>query len=144
MENSTLKKLTLFEACTDQELTQIGRAVFEKEYRQGATLFVEGMTGGIMYLLVRGRISIFKRKGTKEVEIAAMEAGDFVGEMSLIDEEPRSASAKVTEDATLVVITKKSFRDILQASPQAGNKILLSLLKSLSRRLRETNRRLVI
>ncbi len=105
-------------------------------------MFFEGMVGGIMYLVKKGGVKIYKKKGLKEIFIAGLGPGDFVGEMSLIDDEPRSAAAKVTEDSILMVITKKNFENILQVSPMSANKILIAFLRILSKRLRDTNKKI--
>lgn len=105
-------------------------------------MFFEGMVGGIMYLVKKGGVKIYKKKGLKEIFIADLGPGDFVGEMSLIDDEPRSAAAKVTEDSILMVITKKNFENILQVSPMSANKILIAFLRILSKRLRDTNKKI--
>lgn len=139
-----LKAMSMFQDLTDSELEEAGQHIFEKEYHSGNVLFHEGMAGGILYLLVSGKVEIFRRVEGQEIILASLGPGDFVGEMSLIDDEPRSASARVTEDASLLVVTKKSFFDIIEINPEGANKILLNLLRILSHRLRDTNRRLTL
>jgi len=142
VEVQDLRRSTLFRELTDEEIESIRWLIFEKEYRKGTALFFEGMTGGIMYLVKSGRVEIFKKKGSRELTIATLGPGDFVGEMSLIDDEPRSAAARVIQDSVLMVITKKNFQNILTASPKGANKILIAFLKILSKRLRDTNRKI--
>ncbi|MCK5217923.1 Crp/Fnr family transcriptional regulator [bacterium] len=89
-----------------------------------------------------GRIEIFTKKEDKEISIAVLGAGNFVGEMSLIDNEPRSASARIAEDAMLMVLNKKCLQNIIATNPEGGNKILMVLLRILCQRLRETNSKL--
>jgi CRP/FNR family transcriptional regulator, cyclic AMP receptor protein len=143
VEAKDLRRSVLFSDLTDVEIDSIKNLIFEKEYRKGTALFFEGMAGGIMYLVKEGSVDIFKKKGMEELPLATLGPGDFVGEMSLIDDEPRSAAAKVNEASVLMVITKKNFQDILRASPEGANKILISFLKILSKRLRETNRKIL-
>ena len=89
-----------------------------------------------------GKIEIFTKKGEQEISMAILEAGNFVGEMSLIDDEPRSASVRIAEDAMLMVLNKKCLQNIIAANPGGGNKILMVLLRMLCQRLRETNSKL--
>ncbi|MDV7395779.1 cyclic nucleotide-binding domain-containing protein, partial [Arthrospira platensis SPKY1] len=79
----------------------------------------------------------------QEISITTLKPGDFVGEMSLLDDEPRSAAARVSQDAVLLVVTKRHFQEILKASPEGANKIFIALLKIMSKRLRDTNRKLI-
>ena len=65
-----------------------------------------------------------------------MGANDIVGEMSLIDSEPRTATAKTSADSVLMVITKQKFNEILQSDPRIAAKILMGMLKVISGRLR--------
>ncbi len=138
-----LKKISVFSDLNDEELSKIKNFMFEKTMRKGMTLFYEGMSGGVMYLVKNGEIEIFKRQMPEDIIFAKLGAGSFVGEMSLIDEEPRSASARITKDTVLLVITKSGFNDMIRRNPECGNKILMSFLKILSGRLRDTNKRLV-
>ena len=62
--------------------------------------------------------------------------------MAIIDEEPRSATAKVAEDAELIIVTRKAFAEMMRAIPEGAAKILMAILKIVNRRLRETNRKL--
>ena len=143
VEIEDLKKSYLFKTLTNEEISKIKHLIFEKEYRKGTALFFEGMAGGIMYLVKKGTVEIFVKKAGQEIAIAKLGTGDFVGEMSLIDDEPRSAAARVSENSILMVITRKNFQDILKASPEGANKILIAFLKILSKRLRDTNAKIL-
>ncbi|MBN1595901.1 cyclic nucleotide-binding domain-containing protein [candidate division FCPU426 bacterium] len=142
VEKKDLRRCYLFQELTDAEIERIRPLIFEKEYRGGTVLFFEGMAGGVMYLVKTGKVEIYTKKKGKEITIATLGPGDFVGEMSLIDDQPRSAAARVSGDTVLMVVTKKNFQDILTASPEGANKILIAFLKILSRRLRDTNRKI--
>lgn len=141
-EIKDLRAIGIFQAFTNEELEKIQRLIFEKEYRAGATLFLEGMPGEVLYLVKSGQVEIYKRRQDGEFAMAVLSPGDILGEMSLIDDAPRSASARVIRDSRLLVITKKNFQEIMQAHPQAANKILIVLLRIVNRRLRETNEKL--
>lgn len=140
IESKDLRNSKIFRDLTNEEIERISPLVFEKDYRQGKALFFEGMAGGIMYLVKSGKVDILAKKGGKEIPVASLLPGDSLGEMSLIDDLPRSATAMVSQDAVLIVITKKSFQDILRVCPEGANKMLIAFLKIMSARLRNTNR----
>ena len=137
-----IKELFLFRNLSDEELEVVMKRAFAKDYKKGATLFVEGMPGEVVYIVVDGGIDITKKsKEGKEMEIARLGPGEIVGEMSLIDAGPRSATGRVNADSKLIVITKKSFNEILESDPAIAAKILMELLKVVNRRLRETDKK---
>lgn len=71
-----------------------------------------------------------------------MKEGNFFGEMSLIDELPRSASVSAIEDCKLMVLYRNDFNLFIKESPFAGVKYVLAMIKELSRRIRKTNQNL--
>ena len=142
IETSDLVRVTIFKELSEEELDPVKHLIFERSFKAGSTLFLEGMKGEVFYIVKEGKIDILKKNGGEEVPIATLGPGEFVGEMSIIDDEPRSATAKVSEDSLLLIITKKCFSDIMRATPGGANKILLAMLKIVNQRLRETNRKL--
>ncbi|HEV2355216.1 MAG TPA: cyclic nucleotide-binding domain-containing protein [Puia sp.] len=140
LDIETLKPLSLFKDLTAGELANIAPLFFEKPYGQNSTLFVEGMTGEILYIIKKGSVNITKKgPGNQEIVLATLKAGEFLGEMSLIDNRPRTATAKVAEESQLVVMTKKAFNALLEKHPDIALKILLVFLKIANERLRKAN-----
>ena len=137
-----LKRVSVFKNLTNDELNEIKILVTEKTFGKGTILFKEGMRGGVMYIVKKGGIEIFKKGRPSEISLAKLGPGSFVGEMSLIDDEPRSASARINEDAVLLIITKSSFQEIITKNAEAGNKILITFIKMLNSRIRNTNKRI--
>jgi CRP-like cAMP-binding protein len=80
-----------------------------------------------------------KGKGTEEIVLATLKEGEFLGEMSLIDNRPRTATARVAEEASLLVMTKKAFTTLLEKHPDVAQKILLVFLRTANERLRKAN-----
>lgn len=137
-----LKEINLFRDLSDAELEVVMRKVFEKTYKKGSTLFVEGMAGEVLYIVVEGGIDITKKaKDGREVEVAKVGPGEITGEMSLIDAGPRTATGRTNSDSKLIVVTKKSFNEILESDPAIAAKILMDLLRVVSRRLRVTDKK---
>jgi CRP-like cAMP-binding protein len=92
-------------------------------------------------VVLKGKVDITKNTPKGDILIASLGPGEFLGEMSLFDEEPRSATAHISEEAFLVVITKKCFNDMMRSDPHITSKLLLRFLKSVNDRLRKTNKK---
>jgi len=141
VEYEKLKGISLFKELTDAELDVISKRIFEKVYKKGSTLFVEGMPGEVLYIVTEGSVEIYKKTKDKDVLITTVMPGDIVGEMSLIDAGPRSASGRTGAHSKLVVVTKKSFNEMLDSDPGIAAKILMALLKTINKRLRITDKK---
>ena len=132
-----LISIPIFRDLNKNELEVVFKHVFEQSVKKDNVLFVEGMPGESLYIIMSGCVEITKEtKNNQKIVLAMMGPNDMVGEMSLIDSEPRSATAVTIEDSVLLVITKRSFNEILRSDSQIAAKILMGLLKVISRRLR--------
>ena len=137
-----IKDLSFFKDLTDGEMDLVFKKTFTKFYKKGSILFVEGMPGEVLYIVLEGSVVITKKtKDGDEIEITRLGCGEIVGEMSLIDSGPRTATGKTEVDSKLIVITKKSFNEILESDPKIAAKILMELLKVLNKRLRATDKK---
>ncbi|MBF8257734.1 MAG: CarD family transcriptional regulator [Actinobacteria bacterium] len=111
----------------------------------GTTIFNEGDEGDYVCFIAAGRFEVKKQtefKG-KQIIIALLGKGSIVGEMSLIDQYPRSATVVSREDSQMVILRRDSVDAISQKYPQIGIKILKGLNRILSLRLRQTVDRLI-
>ena len=130
----------LFGGLSPEELERISKMIFVRGYKSGRALFYEDTPGEVMYLVQSGSVGIYKTGADRrELLLATVGPGSFFGEMSLLDDQPRSATAKIVEDAELVVITKKAFEQMLETDPGITSKILIALLKAVFQRLRTTD-----
>ena len=113
-----------------------------KKYRQGDVIFSENSSCDGMYIVDSGRVRIFKTIKTgntlKEVELCQLGPKAMFGEMSMIDENRRSASVQAIEPTNCTIITKKIFEDQLSRIPPW----MVNMIKILVTRLRETNDKL--
>jgi CRP-like cAMP-binding protein len=140
LEIESMKGIPLFKDLATPEMANTAPLFFEKLYTKNSTLFVEGMTGEILYVIRKGSVNITKKgKANEEIVLATLKEGEFLGEMSLIDNRPRTATARVAEDSTLLVMTKKAFTTLLEKHPDVALKILLVFLKTANERLRKAN-----
>ena len=115
---------------------------FRQSYRKSEVIFEEGSTGSEMYLIHSGRVLLSVRKNeTQEVPLVTLNPGDFFGEMALMDDSPRSATASAVEDDTeLIVMDRARFLFMVRQQPEFA----LSLMHTLCRRLRDMDKRLPI
>jgi CRP/FNR family transcriptional regulator, cyclic AMP receptor protein len=140
LDTESLKVLPLFKELTPAEVNNIAPLFFEKNYGKNSTLFVEGMSGEILYVIKKGAVQISKKgAGNDEVVLATLKEGEFLGEMSLIDNRPRTATARVSEESLLLVMTKKAFNSLLEKYPDIALKVLLVFLRIANERLRKAN-----
>src|SRR4029079_15693381 len=116
-----------------QELCELLESLDSKE---GAVLFRTGDEGDAMYLVEEGKVRIYVRaKDDHEVTLTELHRGDFFGEMALLDGKPRSADARVAEDARLAVLSREHFLSFVRSNPDVG----LEMLTALANRLRHTD-----
>jgi CRP/FNR family cyclic AMP-dependent transcriptional regulator len=113
---------------------------FRQRYRKSEVIFKEGSTGSEMYLIHSGRVLLSVRQNeTREVPLVVLNPGDFFGEMALVDDSPRSATASAVEDDTeLIVMDRARFLFMVRQQPEFA----LSLMHTLCRRLRNMDKRL--
>ena len=126
-----LKSIALFSACSSKELDQIARATIRLEFPAGYVLAREGERGRELLVIVDGRASVI----IGGQEIANLGAGDFLGEIALLDGGQRTATVIATTDLVAEVIGQREFAAVVASTPHlAGN-----LLVGLARRLRATD-----
>jgi CRP-like cAMP-binding protein len=114
------------------------------EASKGTTLFHEGENGTYLSLIIKGKVDIVKEDHhDKEKIFTSIGPGKTLGEMAIIDGEPRSATAIAAEPTTLAILTKTNFLRIVSEKPGLATKILLKVARLLSQRLRQTSGQLV-
>ncbi len=133
-----LKKVPIFSELPEESLEVISVMVEEKLYADGAMIFSEGQVGDTFYVIRQGEVIISKLKA-----LAILQSGDFFGEMSLIDQSPRSASAIAKGKVMLYTLSRKNFQELLQNNLQVAQVFIFKLLETLAHRLRLTDRELV-
>lgn len=124
-----LKKIDFLKKVSTDTLESLASECCLKELAKGETLFADGEEAGSMYLILSGELIVSKNNR----EIARRKEADFLGEMSLIESKPRSATVISAVPSRLLEITKEQFQSKLSSSPDA----LMSIMKTLSSRARE-------
>ena len=113
---------------------------FGKNVPTGTVLFREGDPGKDMYVLQAGRVQLTRRIKNEEKIVAVLLPGEFFGEMSIVNNRPRSATATVIEDAKMLVIDSRTFEAMIRGNAE----IAVRLIKKLSTRLEQANQQIEI
>ncbi len=127
--NETLRAVPLFADLSDDDLDRICTRAEEIHLSAGARLFEEGDAGDFAYVITGGEIEIVKSSSDRDVLLAVRGEGEVIGEMALLHEEPRSATALARSDATLVSISRASLDDLLTTSRSAARSLFGMLLQ---------------
>jgi CRP/FNR family cyclic AMP-dependent transcriptional regulator len=134
-ESSYLAPITLFSKLTPAELDVIATRLKRQSFEAGEVIIEQGERGDAMFIIRSGRVKIYSRgDGGKELTLNVYEEGDFFGEFSLIDGEPRSASAAAIEKTDALVLRRQD----LIATLNEHTEIAISLMRGLVARLRYT------
>ena len=134
-----LKRVALFSGLTDTQIDRLAAGSVRRSFPKGRTIVAEGEPSQSLYVLLSGRAKV-QRSDTegKEVILAVLGPGECFGEMSLIDEAPRSASVITIESCDFMSINKESFKSVLVSTPE----ISMRIMKGLVKRLREADKKI--
>jgi signal transduction histidine kinase len=129
-----LRTLPLFQGLPDEDIEGLCRVSRRLEVPASRVVMKEGTPGDGLYIILRGRLEVTKREGDHDVVLAQRGPGEFLGEMSLIESAPRSASARTIEASELLVVDPPAFQTLLKSSSSAAT----TLLRTVAGRLRST------
>lgn len=104
-------------------------ASFDKpvDYKEGTVIFAEGEPSSFLYIVVSGEIRIFKEDKDRLIPISIARSKDFIGELSIFSDEPRSVSAVATEASTVIMIKKTDIRKVIKDCPDWVSNIMVTL-----------------
>jgi CRP/FNR family cyclic AMP-dependent transcriptional regulator len=135
-----LKRVDLFSGLKTKDLKSLATSCVNRSYKKGESLVQQGEPGRGLYVLLEGKVKIVKKTaGGDQLEIAVLGPGDFFGEMSVLDDAPRSASVIAVENTECFVLTAWDFNAKMERNPE----IALKILPVVVQRFRETNDRLL-
>ena len=147
MNPQALKQITVLQGMDAEPLAHLGAVLEEKNYADGQAVFAEGDPGDSMYFIVQGCVRIEKRaQATSAVHkiLTVLEAGDYFGEMALLDQKPRSASAVAAGGTTILRLSKAAFDQMQAKSSAAGMSVLFAMIRTSSERIRRLSTQLVV
>ncbi|MGG7177234.1 Crp/Fnr family transcriptional regulator [Clostridium paraputrificum] len=128
-----LKKVSLFNSLSDEELLDIRQNVVSKEYSKGDLIFREGSNGKTLYFINEGKIKLYKyTKYGKEQILHILSDGDFFGELNLLKDSSYKFNAMALSDCKICSLSKDELKSIIMKNPEIGIKILEILAERLS------------
>ena len=136
---SFLKGIRLFDGIRKRQLIHVLESLQERTYLKGETIFTQGDIGRALFIVFSGKIALSRLDPvTRKSEIIAeVHPGEFFGEMALLEEMPRTATAHALEDTKVFMLFKIKLESLLFARPKIGVVIAAQLAKIMSARLRD-------
>lgn len=136
---SALRQVPLFSQLPATALDALSEAIGQRQIAAGAFLFHQGEAGVECFVILAGQLEVITFVQGDELRLDVYHPGQIIGEMALLDRSPRSASVRALADSELVVLDEESFKTLLAANPD----LAMSLLRSGTTRMRNTNQRMI-
>jgi CRP/FNR family cyclic AMP-dependent transcriptional regulator len=134
MKVDLIRRVPLFSTLTDEEFSRLEHIFVLRSYRKNQIIFLEEETGSYMYLVLSGKVKVAKAgTGGRETILAIHRAGDFFGEMSLLDGKTAPATVSAMEDAKIISVSGSDFHKYLMHN----EKVMLQIINVLCARLRQ-------
>ena len=138
-----LNKVPFFSGLTNDQLNLVQNHLKLHDFEPGTIVFEEGDEGDCVYFIVDGILEVLIDSGFDEkLKVAILEAGKSFGEMSIIDELPRSATVQSLTQAIVLSLSKVDFDNLVKSNSEIGVSLLRALARFLCQHLRETNENL--
>ncbi|GEM_PF-69203 len=136
---AVLRRADLFSTLADPVLRRLAGSLTERAYAAGtAVVQADDPANGHFYIVAEGEVAVVLDAGDgKETVLATLYAGDFFGEMSILDEAPRAATARAVKAVRILMLRREDFRRYLHECPE----LAYALLTEMNRRLRQSNRK---
>ena len=134
-----LRRVPLFVELGEAEIARLAEIARDRSYPRNSVILFEDDPGDALYVVVTGLVKVVLiGEDGREVILSVLKEGDFFGEMSLIDDQPRSAHVIAMEDSSLLVLRREDFHKGLREAPG----IAVGMLRAMSRRLREADEKI--
>jgi uncharacterized membrane protein len=131
-----LRKTPIFEGLSDADLHELAGKLTERTFHAGQTIFRQGDAATAMFIVAGGNVNIhLPGEESRRISLKDLARGEYFGELSLFDHQPRSASALATTDVVLLELTAETLTSYLERRPTAA----MPILRTMTQRLRETN-----
>jgi CRP/FNR family cyclic AMP-dependent transcriptional regulator len=140
-----LKLCPLFRRLNVRELKRVAGIVYDRSYQAGEYLFEKDQPGAAMFIVKSGRVAIIVPDGDgSETALAEIAPEEFVGELALLDDTPRSASARAIEKTDAIAFFREDLNEMLDTYPTIASKILKELSIIIGQRLKASNEQLYL
>ncbi len=134
-----IRRVPLFSLLASEQAETVANAVVKRRYKRGENIVEQGQKSNALYILLTGRARVLSTDSRgREVILATLQTGDYIGEMSLIDGEPHSATVRADAQTDALVLGRAEFSRCL---PDPGS-MAYSLLRGLVQRLRDADRKI--
>ncbi|MBI5495434.1 MAG: Crp/Fnr family transcriptional regulator [Deltaproteobacteria bacterium] len=131
-----LRKVSIFAALSDKELDVLAAGTVERSFEKDALIVGAEDPGDALFIIGAGKVKVvLYGESGREVILSVLKEGDFFGEMSLLDNQPRSANVRAIEPTRALVLSRDAFHQVLRGGPQMA----IPILAELSRRLRRAD-----
>lgn len=142
---SLKEKMQIFHLFDNDELDSFLPYISIAHYPAGAVIFKEGEDDGFIGFVISGKLQVKKQTEFKDKEIvlAILTRGSFAGELSMIDGQKKTATIKVIEDSSLLILTREALDLFIEKNPEPGTKILRGIIRTMAIRQRMTSERLL-
>ena len=125
-----LKNVALFQGMSDRELDMLLALTTTKKLKKRAYLFRRGEPGNALFAVLEGRLKATgEGRDGKEMVLSVMDPGEVIGEIALLDQDPRSATVQAVEDVTLLTLHRRDLIPFLERNPKAAIKLAAVLAK---------------
>jgi CRP-like cAMP-binding protein len=129
----------MLQGMNDRDFSCLAEFCEDRQMAEGTTVFIENMPGESLFLIRQGKIRISRMFAEgDEKTLAVLGPMDIFGEMAVIDGLPRSATARVAENAELISLKKKDYEALCKSNPELALKLIMNIVRLFSRRIRET------
>lgn len=135
---ATLRSISLFSQIASGELRTIRGLLHHRSYLKDEVIFDEGEEGQAVYFILHGKVLICRQGRPVDGAIAELGAGQCFGEMALLDNSPRMAQVRATENCALDVLFREDFLRLIQTHSHIASKLSLELARMMGARLRQT------
>ncbi len=140
-----LQFLPPFYGLTQEEAKELSNITSISEYPKGSTIFDEGSIGDSLFAVIRGRVDIkMKANGAKQETIASLPEGSVLGEMALLTQQSRSATAIAADNVLLLRLSVQDFQQLMDQGSIAAYKVIYNLGRIVAERLRAVNEQLAV
>ena len=143
MPKAFLEKTPFFGALPDETFSKLEGMLKQRQFKEGQTIFFEGDRGASMFIIVSGEVLMVRRSAAAEsnVRLVRLHPGDFFGETTLIEMQPRQSTAQAETDVQLLELTSMDLYKLYKTDVKGYVLILQNINRELCRRLRAANSR---
>ncbi len=140
--NDFLKTIPFFEHLTERQITKMAQHLHVRRYEENEYLFEVNHPGAALFIIMTGEVAIETSNDSTRTLLARIGAGQFLGELALLDETPRSASARATKPTQTFALFRGDLARMVETEPEIACEIYKSLAWIVGERLKATNRQI--